>query len=147
MKSLDKLVALAPAIGAMHHPAARDMQQKLNDVIDELRVQILPDAHYFEAWQRVALTLGDVRPQWRDEATGPSAVDSAVAAIRSMAAQCSAQPAPAIPIAWPEPVTREQLDALVWAQGYLLAKGYNRVVESLAQIETWLRKHGCDQIR
>ena len=69
-------------------------------------------------------------------------MENAVAAIRSMAAQCSAQPAPdyARPMGVPA-IRREQIDALVFANGFMYAKGHEPIADQLAALVGWLRTH------
>lgn len=142
MKPLNSILDVAAALAASGSTLSAG---QLQDAVAELRRE-LPETGLRMAWAAVVCTLYKVRPDW-DETAGKTSMENAVAAIRSMAAQCSAQPAPVIPLVWPEPITREQLNALAWAQGYLSGTGYDRIVESLAGVEQWLRKHGCDQIR
>lgn len=90
MKAIERLEALHTVL------VRRDMYAQardVNDIITELRRE-LPEAGIRTAWAAVVDTLYAVRPDW-DETAGKSSLDNAVAAIRSMAAQCSAQPAPA----------------------------------------------------
>ena len=104
------------------------------------------DSAHFMAWAKIVDVMHEVRPDWNTNGF-QSPRDNAVAAIRSMAAQCSAQPAPAIPIAWPEPVTPEQMDALVFANGFMRGHGFDLVSDQLAAVIGWLRTNGCAQIR
>ncbi|AAQ73357.1 BcepNY3gp10 [Burkholderia phage BcepNY3] len=121
MKAIEELAALAPAIGAMRHPSARDMQQKLNDVIAELRREY-PETGVRAAWAAVVDTLRAVRPDW-DETAGKPSMDNAVAAIRSMAAQCSAQELQSLQVQLTPPagVTDYDLETIAAAIGVLYA--------------------------
>ena len=142
MTPLDRLGAVRQELFDAGHTA---WSVELHKAWLELHATREPDGDYFRAWARIANTLSDVRPGWRDEVCSASAIDSAVAAIRSMVAQCSAQSAPPIPFAWPEPV--QGWPSLYYATGYMNGCGRPDVAADLEQIGEWLRKYGCDQIR
>lgn len=154
MRLLDRLDAIA------HNAKLRrlDFAQEMHDIVDELRPYFEPsespfdesapaNSQHFKTWVAIMDALDDSGFDWRPRTPQTCAKDAAVAAIRSMAAQCSAQAAPAIPIAWPEPVAREQLDMLLWVIGYLQGCGYVDAAKSIDATLKWLQKNGCDQIR
>lgn len=156
MKALQQLEILHAALAAMDHPNAPQLARELTAAIDELRPYFAPAdwldesapsaSQHFKAWSAILDVLREVRPGWsNDRSQTPRA--NAIAAIRSMAAQCSAQPAPAAPIAWPEPVTPEQMDALVFANGFMRGHGFDLASDQIAAVIGWLRKNGCTQIR
>ena len=148
IKLLDRLEDLA------HNAKLRrlDFAQEMHDIVDELRAQLAPcgpdgmsaqsNSSHFRAWSAVVDALNEVRGTRRnwgaDDALAPR--DAAVAAIRSMAAQCSAQPAPdcARPMGVPA-IHREQIDALVFANGFMYAKGHELIADQLAALVGWLR--------
>lgn len=155
MKAIERLEALHDDL------VRRDMYAHARDVIDiitELRPYFAPsdspfdesapaNSQHFKTWVAVMDALDATGFDWRPRTPQTCAKDAAVAAIRSMAAQCSTQSAQVIPIAWPEPVAREQLDVLQWTIGYFQGCGYVDAAKSIDVTLKWLQKNGCDQIR
>ena len=135
MSPLDKLHALHDDLVRRNmYATARDV----NKIIVELRKE-LPETGVRAAWAAVVDALCEARPDW-DETAGKSSMENAVATIRSMAAQCSAQPAPDYvrPMGVPA-IRREQIDALVFANGFMYAKGHEPIADQLAALVGWLR--------
>lgn len=146
IEQLDELAADLDIVGRPDHSA------RLRSIIAELRAQLAPcgpdgksaqsNSSHFRAWSAVVDVLNEVRGTQRnwgaDDALAPR--DAAVAAIRSMAAQCSAQPTPdyARPMGVPA-IRREQIDALVFANGFMYAKGHEPIADQLAALVGWLR--------
>lgn len=150
MTPLDKLVALAPVVGAMHHPSARDMQRKLDVIIAELRAQMAPtdspfdesapaNSQHFKTWVAVMDALDATGFDWRPRTPQTCAKDAAVAAIRSMAAQCSAQPPVADErSAGVPPLGAIWIDALGYAAGFLHAHDRVAIARELRALGSWL---------
>lgn len=134
MKAIERLKALHDVL------VQRDMYAQARDVnyiIDELRRE-LSETGVRAAWAAVVDTLSAVRPDW-DETAGKSSMDNAVAAIRSMAAQCSAQPMAVDERPAGAPRRRQaQIDALSYAIGYLEARDRGTVALELSTLHAWL---------
>lgn len=134
MKAIERLKALHDDLVRRDmYATARDV----NNIIDELRRE-LPETGVRAAWCAVVDTLRAVRPDW-DETAGKPSMENAVAAIRSMAAQCSAQAAPPDerPAGVP-PLRQGQIGALAYAIGYLEARDRGAVALELTTLHAWL---------
>lgn len=135
MRPLDSILDVAAALAAAGSTLSAG---RLQDAVAELRRE-LPETGVRAAWAAVVDTLRAVRPDW-DETAGKPSMDNVVVAIRSMAAQCSAQSAPdySRPMGVPA-IRREQIDALVFANGFMYAKGHEPIADQLAALVGWLR--------
>lgn len=138
MKAYERLNALHEALLRRHQFAtARD----IGAIIDELRSE-MPETGVRAAWAAVVDTLYEARPDWAETA-GKSSMENAVAAIRSMAAQCSAQElqtlqAQLTPPAGVRPLRQSQIGALSYAIGYLEARDRGAVAVELNTLHAWL---------
>lgn len=142
MQTLDSLDTFAAHLVSCNRPGDAMV---LRSYINELRPYFEPDASPFDpsasqqikAWAAICEVMREIGgPNWSSAAI--CARDAAVAAIRSMAAQCSAQPAPAGgPQGVPEPV--QGLSSLYYATGYMEGCGRPDVASDLKRIGEWLR--------
>ena len=148
MQTLNDLDNFAAHLEACSRPGDAMV---LRSFIAELRRQFEPtgspfdesapaNSQHFKTWVAIMDALDGSGFDWRPRTPQTCAKDAAVAAIRSMAAQCSAQPAPdyARPLGLPA-IRREQIDALVFANGFMYAKGHEPIADQLAALVGWLR--------
>lgn len=151
MKALEHIEEVAANLTSSGRPA---LAAKLQDAVNELRSRVAPlgpdgmmaqhNTSHFRAWSAIVDVLNEVRGcavNWgADASLAPR--DAAVATIRSMAAQCSARPAPDVDSpTGVAPLRQAQLDALQYAIGFLSA-GENpreqRAADELDELATWL---------
>lgn len=149
MKALEQILdAAARCAAAGWSGVARQLQ----DAVAELRPYFEPsgtpedraptNSQHFRAWSAVVDVLNEVRGTHRNWGADDSLCprDAAVATIRSMAAQCSAQPPAADerPVGVPA-IPRAQLDALLYAIGYMKARDTAWPTDALLPLYNWLR--------
>ena len=123
MTPIEQLYELAADLDTVGRP---DHSARLRSIIVELRRE-LSETGVRMAWAAVVDALYEARPDW-DETAGKSSMENAVAAIRSMAAQCAAQDLQSVqaqltPPGGVPPVQSGWRLTLNWAQGYFAAAG------------------------
>ncbi|AAR89302.1 gp11 [Burkholderia phage Bcep43] len=133
------------------HAAGLDMAHiDLVAIIADLRAQFKPtdspfdesapaNSQHFKTWIAITDALDGSGFDWRPRTPQTCAKDAAVAAIRSMAAQCSAQPpvADECPAGVP-PLRQAKIGALSYAIGYLEARDRGAVALELSTLHAWL---------
>ena len=138
MTPIEQLAELAADLDTVGRP---EHSARLRSIIAELRRE-LPETGVRAAWAAVVDALYEARPDW-DKVAGKSSKDNAITAIRSMAAQCSAQElqtlqAQLTPPAGVPPLRHAQIGALSYAIGYLEARDRGAVAVELSTLHAWL---------
>ena len=148
MQTLDSLDNFAAHLVSCNRPGDAMV---LRSYINELRPYFEPSdspceqgtpemSAHFRAWSAICEVMREVRgPDW-SQAQPVGTVcprDAAVTAIRSMAAQCSAQPVAGRPTGVP-PLRQAQIGALSYAIGYLEARDRGAVALELSTLHAWL---------
>lgn len=147
MQTLNDLDNFAAHLEACSRPGDAMV---LRSFIAELRRQFEPtgspfdesapaNSQHFKTWVAIMDALDASGFDWRPRTPKSSAKDAAVAAIRSMAAQCSARPAAVDerPAGVP-PLRQAQIGALSYAIGYLEARDRGAVSLELSTLHAWL---------
>lgn len=146
MKPLDSILDVAAALAAAGSTLSA---RQLQDAVAELRAQFKPtdspfdeaapaNSQHFRTWCAIMDALDGSGFDWRPRTPQTCAKDAAVAAIRSMAAQCSAQTQVAdARSAGVPPLRQAQIGALSYAIGYLEACDRGAVAAELYTLHAW----------
>lgn len=125
-----------------------DHAREIARAIDELHVQQTPSnspfdppapetSSHYKAWAAICEVMREIGgSSWSSAASCPR--EAAVAAIRSMAAQCSAQPAADERPASTPPLGAIWVDALGYAAGFLHAHDRVAIARELRALGSWL---------